>query len=71
MSDQNFNLGRHEALITELVNGQREIFKRLGEIEDILAEQRGARKVALWAAGMGGGIVSTIGTLFLKNVFHW
>lgn len=56
MADQ-FNLGRHEALIERLVRGQDEIFNRLGDVENLLAEKKGERRVtaALWSAS-GGAI---------------
>jgi hypothetical protein len=50
-----FNLGRHEGLIEQLVKGQDQIFARLGDVENILAERRGERKAAsmLWASTSG------------------
>jgi hypothetical protein len=50
-----FNLGRHEALIEQLVRGQNQIFARLGDVENILAERRGERRVAtaIWASASG------------------
>ena len=55
MSDSQFTLGQHEALIQRLVDGQDKIVDRLGAIERALAEKRGERRMAtaLWAASSG------------------
>jgi hypothetical protein len=59
-----FNLGRHEALIERLVIGQEQLVDRVTEIERILSEKRGERRVSLWAlsafSAVLGGTMSLV-----------
>lgn len=66
--DDNFNLGRHEALIGRLVEGQDKIVERLETIEDTLAENRGARRVgaAVWGS-MGGAVIALLTRLWIVS----
>jgi hypothetical protein len=56
MSDINFDVGRHEAAINQLLKNDEAIMTKLDVIDCTLAEQRGARKFGLWAAGAAGGL---------------
>ncbi len=73
-----FNLGRHEALIEQLVEGQNKIVDRmdrldarLGGIETKHAEERGEKRVkhAMLAAagGVVGSVVTYLGKLLLAK----
>ena len=63
-----FNLGRHEALIERLVTGQDELVVRVSAIEHILAEKRGERRMTLWALSGASGILGGIASWAVK---HW
>jgi hypothetical protein len=56
-TNNNFNLGRHEALIEQLVSGQTDIVSRLGDIEKTIADQAGERRATRWAMTTAGGFV--------------
>lgn len=65
MEDETFNLGRHEALIEALVDGQRHLIVDVASIKDALAEERGARRFKAGAWGLVGGVLSALaGALF-------
>lgn len=66
--NNDFNLGRHEALIERLVEGQDLIIERVASIEHILAEKKGERRVALWGVGAVGGALGTAMSFMLKNL---
>jgi hypothetical protein len=55
MPADQFLLGQHEALLKQVIQGQDNIFARLGSIESNLAERRGERRVgtALWSTTSG------------------
>jgi hypothetical protein len=59
MADQ-FELGRHDGLIEQLIKGQDAIFARLGSIEKYVAEQKGERRAAKWALTTAGGFVGAM-----------
>lgn len=66
--DEHFNLGRHEALIEALVDGQRQLVADVASIKDTLAEERGARRFKAGAWGVIGGVISAVlGTLFKSH----
>lgn len=69
MNDQ-FNLGRHEALIERLVESQTELITRITSIEHILAEKRGERRIALWVASSAGGAIGGLTALLTKLAHH-
>ena len=41
-----------------------EIKKSLSEIHKVLSEAKGGWKALIWAAGAGGAVVATLGTLY-------
>ena len=55
--DGQFLLGQHEASLKQLIEGQSEIFNRLGSIESTLAERRGERRVGSFLWGSFSGVV--------------
>jgi hypothetical protein len=67
MAEQ-FDLGRHDALIEQLVKGQEAMQKDIEWIKTRMAEQRGERRVALWAASAGGGLLVTISGFVAKKL---
>ena len=69
MSDQNFNLGRHEALIEQLVKGQDTLIERVTAIEQILAEKRAERRMVVWAGGSVAGALGALCIWILKTAF--
>jgi hypothetical protein len=71
MDEQTFTLGEHNALLKRLEQGQDAIFKRLGTIEQTLAEQRGARRAgaAFWGgiSGLSGALIALITKAWLAS----
>lgn len=63
-----FNLGRHEALIERLVEGQSQLVERVSAIEKLLAERAGERRVALWVVSALGGIVGGVASWIVAQV---
>ena len=63
MDGQQYDLGRHEQAIQQLLANDEDIMQRLGRIETHLAEVRGEKKVikAMWT--IAGGAVGAIITL--------
>lgn len=59
MSDQ-FTLGQHEEAINTLLQRTERIETAVSEIQLALAEKRGERRVALWAASAAGGFVAFV-----------
>lgn len=70
MHDDQFNLGRHEALIQQIADTQTTVVLRLTNIEHLLAEKRGERRVAIWVASSVGGLIGTAATLLAKLAHH-
>lgn len=67
--DDNFNLGRHEALIERLVAGQDKLVASMNNVEMTLAEQKGERRMVAGVWGLvGGSVVAAAVTLF-KGAF--
>ena len=67
MSDS-FKLGEHESKIEQLAADMELVKQAVMRIEIALAEKRGERRVALWAAGGMGTAASTLVTLIWKYV---
>lgn len=65
MADQ-FILGQHEATLNTLVRGQTEIFNRLGDIENSLAQRQGERRVATFLWASVSGVVGTFAVFITK-----
>jgi len=67
MADQ-FDLGRHEALIEKLSADVATMQTDIAWIRETLAEKRGERRVAVYFAAAGGGVVATILTYVGKHI---
>lgn len=66
MADQ-FDLGRHEAQIEQLANDMVEVKGDVSWIKQHLAEKKGERRVAVWAAGfIGAGVMPALGFIARK-----
>jgi len=67
MADE-YDLGRHEAQIETLVRDVGEVKADIGWIKQHLAEKKGERRVALWAASVGGAGLATAFGIVLKKL---
>lgn len=56
------------AQMTEMKMMLQDIAIRLGAIEKLEAERKGAQRLAVWLAGMLGALLSWVGTIMLKFV---
>jgi hypothetical protein len=65
-----FIAGQHEAQIKALYEDMASVKADVQWIREHLAERRGERRVSLYLAGTGGGIVATLVTFFGRKAFH-
>lgn len=65
-----FKLGEHEQAIRQLADDMATVKTDVGEIKEMLAEQRGARRVAVWAAGAAGSVAATAITFLMRFFVH-
>lgn len=66
MGDNDFMLGRLAEATERLAKGQDEIFERLGNIEQQLAEKKGERRATGWMLGAAGGAVGAVVTALAR-----
>lgn len=66
-----FKLGEHEQAIRQLAEDMATVKTDVAEIKMMLAEKRGERRIALWAAGAAGSIAATVISLALKLMGAW
>ena len=50
--------------VEEMKKDIEEIKKSISEIHKVLSEAKGGWKALIWAAGAGGAVVATLGTLY-------
>ena len=60
MAGDEFRAGRHEALIESLGTDVAQVKTDIAWIKTRLSEQTGERRVALYFAASGGGIIATL-----------
>lgn len=59
-------MGDNDQALGMLYDQQKQMMEHILAIRDELAEKRGERRAALWAAGAIGGSLGTLTTLVLK-----
>lgn len=63
-----FKLGEHEQAIQQLLDSQVRLEGWVLEIREALAEKKGERRVALWAAGVAGSVAAALVSIVVELV---